>query len=131
MQLLNRTEPSFVSTLVRKTRLLVQKSIPLDEKVELLEAAASDQSKRVEALQRLAAREQVSRQRRERLHRAIELRAKAVSHLRATAKYLVHKAKTPHTLRQAPRLFATPTWHHRPESVNRPGDEYPSMEFSS
>lgn len=132
MRLLEKVERSFIAKMVEETRDLMDSTKPVFVKVAWLQLQAARQGQRIEGLRRLQIRMGLDDIRKSKVQELIELRAKVMGYLRATAKFLVHAESHPNTLRQPPSLYAMPYWQPVASLSTQPEHpEYPFMEYSS
>lgn len=132
MRLLEKVERSFVAKIVEDTRELMLSPKPIFVKVALLQLQAARQGQRIEDLRRLQIRMGLDGAKKSTVQELIEIRAKVMGYLRATAKFLVHTENHPNTLRQPPSLYVMPYWQPVGNPMSQPeNSEYPFMEYSS
>jgi len=132
VRFMKTVERSFVRALVADVSDLVQATKPVHEKVAVLHFRAAKHQLKLEALKQRIPEGQIDPVQNDRLRQSLELRAKAVAYLRATAKYLLHKERHPLGLRQRPRFFAEPGWELTKKApASHRTKVWPFMEFSS
>lgn len=122
MRLHKQLELSFVAKLVEDTKRLIKGPKSAGDKIAALQGRAQHFARRTQALREMKLRAGGSPERRARLRTLIALREKGLGYLKSTASYIVNRENHPYTLRQKPRMFATPLWDQHvaiPEPVDR------------
>lgn len=129
MRLLHRGERSYVARIIKETRVLVNSNHALHTKIALIESAIAEEIERIAELERQLPGSNPARH--ARIHKALELRKRALGHYRCTQKALLLKDQRSMSLRRLPSFIAGgPPTIERAREASSPGD-YPFMEFSS